>query len=192
MLTLSARHQFVVGFALVALMALTRGNHFATVKQVLPSASWAVFFLAGIYLRPAWVLAGLFGLAAFLDFAAIGWAGVSDFCMSPAYVALIPAYGALWSAGRWYAGRYTFKASTVAPLVAALLVGVAVCEAVSSGSFYFFSGRFAEPTFAEFGARLLKYGPHYLSTTAFWVGVAAIIHTAVVATHNSVAKPTRV
>src|SRR3990172_1025216 len=168
MLTLSKRHQITMGIVLAILMIATRGHHFAIAKQILPSASWAVFFLAGVYLRPTWVLAGLFGLASFLDFAAIGWAGVSDYCMSPAYVALIPAYGALWLAGRWYAGRYTFKLATLLPLAAAALAGIAISEVISSGSFYFFSGRFAETTFAGFGARVLQNGPPYPAPPPLW------------------------
>jgi hypothetical protein len=191
MINLSRRAQSLVGFALVALMIITRGHHLETVKQLLPSASWAVFFLAGVYLRPAWALAGLFALAAFLDFAAIGWAGVSDFCLSPAYIALIPAYSAIWLAGCWYARRYTFEIATLLPLATAVLVGVAVCEIISSGSFYFFSGRFAETTFVEFGARLIKYGPYYLGATTFWVGVAAIVHAVIYAMRSSEAKPSR-
>lgn len=191
MLILSARKQAAIGIALAALLIATRGHHFVTVKQVLPSASWAVFFLAGFYLRPAWVLAGLLGIAGLVDYAAIGWGGVSDFCVSPAYAALIPAYGALWLAGRWYAERYTFKVVTLIPLAAAALVGIAVCEVISSGSFYFFSGRFPEPTLAEFGARLLKYGTHYLSTTAFWIGVAAVVHVAIATARIGATTPTR-
>jgi hypothetical protein len=189
MLKLSNRHQIAIGAFLVVLLVLSRGYHFPTVQTLLPSASWAVFFLAGVYLRPAWVLAGLFGLAAFLDLSAINWQGVSDFCMSPAYIALIPAYGALWFAGRWFAGRYSFKPIALLALAASALVGTVVCELISSGSFYFFSGRFPETTLVEFGARLVKYAPHGLLSMAFWIGLAALAHAIVVTTYNSLAKP---
>lgn len=46
MLTLAPRHQVMVGAVLAALLAATRGQHFATLQH-LPGASWAVFFLAG-------------------------------------------------------------------------------------------------------------------------------------------------
>src|ERR1043166_1758123 len=110
MLTLSRRHQVTIGTLLVLLMAATRSNHFPTISNMLPDASWAIFFMAGFYLRTPWMLALLLGEAALVDCIAIGWAGVSDFCVSPAYIALLPAYSALWSAGRWYAGRYSFTA----------------------------------------------------------------------------------
>lgn len=189
MLKLSNRHQIAIGVALIALMVATRGQHFPTVKQVLPSASWAVFFLAGVYLRPAWVLAALFGLASFLDFAAINWQGVSDYCVSPAYIALIPAYAALWFGGRWFAGRYSVKPVALLQLAASVLVSVFVCELISSGSFYFFSGRFAEPTLVEFANRIVKYFPTFLGSTAFWIATAALVHTAVVVTRDIAVRP---
>lgn len=191
MLKLSTRHQIAIGIALAALMIATRGQHFPTVKQMLPSASWAVFFLAGVYLRPAWALAALFGLASFLDFAAINWQGVSDYCVSPAYIALIPAYAALWFGGRWFAGRYSVKPVALLQLAASVLVSVFVCELISSGSFYFFSGRFAEPTLTEFAGRVVKYFPSFLGSTAFWIATAALVHTAVVVTRHIAVKPTQ-
>ena len=189
MLKLSNRHQIAIGVALVALMIATRGHHFPSVKNVLPSASWAVFFLAGVYLRPAWVLGGLLGGGALLDSAAINWQGVSDFCVSPAYMALIPAYGALWVCGRWFAGRYRYHATALVTLAAAALVGTVACELISSGSFYFFSGRFVDTTAAEYGARLVTYLPRSLTSMAFWVGFAALAHAAVVTARNGLARP---
>lgn len=189
MLKLSTRHQIAIGIALAALMVVTRGQHFPTVKQILPGASYAVFFLAGVYLRPAWVLAALFGLASFLDFAAINWQGVSDYCVSPAYIALIPAYAALWLGGRWYTYHYAVKPVTLLWLTASVTVSVFLCELIASGSFYFFSGRFAEPTLTEFTGRIVKYFPSSLGSTAFWIATAALVHTAVGVTRDIAAKP---
>ena len=53
---LSTRTQVLIGIALALLLAITRGNHFATLN--LPSASWAVFFLAGVLLRRVGYLPG--------------------------------------------------------------------------------------------------------------------------------------
>ena len=176
MLTLSTRNQIFIGLVLVLLMALTRGHHFATLEH-LPGASWAIFFLAGVYLRPAWFLPVLLALVWLLDFAAFTWGGTSGFCLTPAYVFLLPAYGALWLAGRWYAKQHCFEWRTLLPLTLSVLAGAAVCELFSSGGFYFFSGRFADPAFAEFGARLLKYFPPYLQSLALYVGIAVVAHT---------------
>lgn len=184
MLTLSNRNQILIGAVLALLLIATRGQHFATLHN-LPGASWAVFFLAGIYLRPMWILPALLAFVWGLDFAPHLLSGASlaeivnggrAFCLTPAYVFLLPAYGALWFAGRWYAHQYRFEWRTLLPLGAAALAGAAVCELFSSGGFYFFSGRFAEPTLAEFAGRLVTYFPRYLQSMAFYVGIAAVVH----------------
>lgn len=178
MQTLPVRTQVIIGLALAVLYTITRGYHTPTILHLLPSFSWAAFFLAGVYLRPIWVLAALLGLTALLDYAAIVWGGVSSFCVSPAYVALIPAYAALWFAGRWVANHVAFTAASLPRLAASVMAGAFVCELISSGSFYFFSGSFVEPAFTEFGSRFLKYFPHNLGAVAFWVLIAATLHAA--------------
>ena len=60
---LSTRTQVLIGIALALLLAITRGNHFATLN--LPSASWAVFFLGGAWLArdTRWAFPALMALA---------------------------------------------------------------------------------------------------------------------------------
>lgn len=178
MLSLTSRQQFAVGVILALLMAATRSHHWATL-HALPDASWAVFFLAGVYLRSRWVVPGLMMAAALIDYIAITWGGVSSFCVSPAYVALIPAYGVLAYAGRLYARHYRPALATLPLLAAYALAGAVLAELFSSGGFYFFSGRFAEPTLSEFIPRLVKYFPHMLSTMATYLGLAAVVHVAI-------------
>jgi uncharacterized membrane-anchored protein YitT (DUF2179 family) len=177
MFSLPRQHQLVVGALLVALMIVTRGHHFASVNA-LPSASWAVIFLAGFYLTSRWMFPVLLGLAAALDFSAVFWGGVSSFCVSPSYGFLLPAYGSLWLAGRWYASKYQFSLTSVVLLVASVITAAAVATGFSSGGFYWFSGRYTEPTFVEFGQRFILYFPKYLGTLSFYVAVAAVVHIA--------------
>ncbi len=177
MIHANARSTPAIGLTLALLMAATRSHHFATTLH-LPDASWAVFFLAGFYLRPLWAFPTLLALAAASDFTAIAWFGISDLCVSPAYGFLLPAYAALWFAGRWYAGRYRFALPALVPLAGSLIIGAAACELVSSGGFYFFSGRF-EPSLTEFGTRLVHYFPLSLAAMAFYVALAAIVHAAI-------------
>ena len=56
------------------------------------------------------------------------------------------------------------------------MVASAIAELFSSGGFYFFGGRYANPTLVEFGARLLKYYPKQLEAIAFWIVAALIAH----------------
>jgi hypothetical protein len=176
-MNLDKRHQLWIGLALVALLALTRGHHFASIEN-LPSASWAVFFLAGFYLRSAWAFALLLGEAVLLDYAAITFGGVSSFCVTPAYGFLLPAYGSLWLAGRRFAARYALAWSALLPFAAAFMMGAVASELFSSGGFYFFGGRYVDPTLAEFGSRLVQYFPRMLSSFAFWVATATVVHLA--------------
>ena len=175
-MNLSVRNQLTIGAGLVLLMILTREYHFSSLHS-LPGASWAIFFLAGLYLRAIWPLAGLFILTWALDFSAYTWGGASSFCLTSSYVFLLPAYSALWYAGSWYARRYQFEWQTLLPLSLSLMTGAAVCELFSSGGFYFFSGRFEETTLIEFGQRLVQYFPNYVGSLVFYIGIAVIIHT---------------
>lgn len=170
------RHQFLLGLFLVALMAATRGQHFAVLS--LPDASLAVFFLAGVWLRPAWAFPVLFGVSALIDAVAVGWAGVGAACITPAYALLVPAYGALWAAGRWYTARHRLAWSTLAPLAGAVAAGGILSEIFSTGGYYLFSGAFAAPTFQGVIAGVLKYLPATLIHLAFYVGLAAAAYLA--------------
>ncbi len=176
LLKLSGRHQLFISLFLILLLAVTRGHHFATIAH-LPSASYAVFFLAGVYVSRSWIFPALLAEAAFLDYAAVTWGGVSSFCISPAYLMLIPAYGALWFTGRLFAIRYYHEHwRSLIPLLLLMTAGWFAAELMASGGFYFLSSRFAETTLTEFGGRLIKYGPGTLSSLTFYVGCAAIIH----------------
>lgn len=178
-MNLDKRTPLWITLALFALMAATRGHHFASLAH-LPSASLAVFFLAGFYVRRGWVFVALLLEAVLLDYSAITYGGVSSFCVTPAYGFLIPAYGTMWLAGNWFASRYRFTFSALVPFTSSLLIGASISELFSSGGFYFFGGRYAEPTLAVFGERLLKYFPQQLSSLTFWIGVAMVIHVAFV------------
>ena len=175
MLILSFRTQLVIALLLAVLMILTRSYHFASSHQ-LADASWAIFFLAGVYLRSIWPAVGFFVLGWWLDFSAILWGGVDDFCLTPAYVFLLPAYGSLWLAGSWFAKQYQFRWRSLMPLTFSGIIGLAACELFSNGGFYFFSGRFQTISWSEFLELTSKYFPMYIETIALYVSVAAVIH----------------
>ena len=174
MINVSTRAQLAVGIALAALMAMTRGQHFASVN--LPSASWAVFFLAGVLLAPRWVFPALFVEASLLDFAAIEWQGVSSYCLSPAYWMLVPAYGALWFGGRVYARLHRDQLTSLALLAGCMMLSAFVCYLFSGGGFLFFSGRYPDPSLAQLSERIGTYYPQYLTNLTLYVGIAACVY----------------
>jgi hypothetical protein len=182
------RQQIAIGLALTLLMLLTRSHHWASIHS-LPDASWAIFFLLGVYVRALWVVPALIAASVAIDYVAIAWGGVSGFCVSPAYWMLIPAYLVLFAGGRFYARDHDLSLLGLARLVGVALAVVAVAELLTSGGFYFFSGRFAEPTLAGFVPRFEKYFPHMLGTFALYLGVAAAVHLPLAAAFRSDAGP---
>ncbi len=183
MLTLSIRHQTLIFFLLAVLMIVTRSHHFAG-SYSLADASWVIFFLAGVYLRSVWPFLGLIALGGWLDFAAINWGGVDNFCISPAYIFMLPAYFSLWFAGHWYTQRYQFSWRTLLPLSTSILIGLTLCELFSGGGFYFFSGRISDANLHAFGEQVIKYFPLYIETFLSYALIAVLIHTFFVLIHR--------
>lgn len=164
--------RIAAGLALALLMAATRFHHFGSLLH-LPDASLAVFLLGGFYLRRAGWFGGYLALAALIDYLAIAHAGVSDWCVTPAYVFLVPTYGCAWCAGLWYARRRGADWRTFAPLLGAFLAGVSAAFVLSNGSFYLFSGYFPDMNWMEYAARVAKYYPPYLWGAFIYVALAA-------------------
>ena len=177
-MSLSYRARWAIGVLLAVLVLATHGQHDATALH-LPQATWAAFFLGGYYLRQTrlWVL-GL-GLVGALDLAAVTWGGVSDFCLSPAYLFMVPAYGVLWLAGRTCATQVTGLDRRSLRVLALGLSSIVVAETLASGSFYLFSGRIEQVSLGGLATYLVTWAPQTLASFAFWIGVAAPIHAAV-------------
>lgn len=173
---LSQRQQLIVAALLAVLMVMTRGHHFADIN-ILPSASWAIFMLAGFYLASKLWFPVFLGLAVALDLIAVYIGGASNFCVSPSYGFLLPAYGSLWLAGRWFLSRYQFNWTALFTLAAALITVTAVAGLFSGGGFYWFSGRYVDPNMAEYLTRFIQSYPDNLSKLSFYIAIAAIIHS---------------
>lgn len=170
----------IIALLLGASMAATRFHHFGSAIH-LPDASLAIFFLAGFYLRPTLFLPAFLAEAALIDYVAIAYAGVSDWCVTPAYGFLIPTYAALWFAGRWYAARHQQHWRTLVPLVGAVAIGTCLAFLISNGSFYLVSGRFSDLGWTEYAARVAKYFPSYALSTLMYILFAAALHAVAVA-----------
>jgi hypothetical protein len=167
-----------IASALLLLMALTRYNHFGS-AVTLPDASYAVFFLGGLFLgrvRAALiVLAVLLLEAALVDYYAINFREVSGWCVTSAYSFLVFAYGALWFIGRWYAPRLSMTLKGVAGL---LLAGAAAGSAafiIANVSFYLLAGYFDRMSVFQYVSGVSQYYGPYVAVAVFYIGVAACV-----------------
>ena len=150
--------------ALMLLMTVTRFHHFGTVFS-LPDASLAVFFLAGLWLGGRYLFIALLLEAGLIDYLAITQFNVSDFCVSQAYVFLIPTYAAMWLVGKWCGKRPILSVTTATQQFAALVMATTTTFLISSGSFYLLSGRYADLSWGHFFAQATQYYPPYVGYT---------------------------
>ncbi len=164
---------------LVLVMLSTRFKHFGDVLH-LPDASMAVFFMGGLMLGRHWMFASLVALAVGLDWLSIQYAGVSDFCVTPAYAFLPLAYAVLWYGGRWYAPRLHVSVASLIGAWGWALLTASLSFAVSNGSFYWLGGRYAQPHVAEYLSRLWQWGPLFVRTTLAYVTVALVAYVVTV------------
>lgn len=178
---------------LAVVMLATRINHFGA----LPDASWAVFFIGGFYLRGSmrWAFPLLMALAVLIDFFVITGQGIdfwSHYCISPAYLFLLPSYAAPWLGGSWlrkhYAGPHAREAGL---LIASAIVAASVCFLISNGSFYWISANVPVRSFAGWMENLGDWYLPYLRTTLMYVGIAALLHVATVCAAKSLSGPAR-
>ncbi len=178
----AANFSRLVALALAALMVLTRFGHFGELSR-LPDASWAVFFLGGLLLRDARVFAAFFGLAWVVDLGSVA-SGTPLDCFSIAYLFLVPAYGALWFAGRrvasWFAehrpaagtGAAASGLRKLAALSFALVAGVAVAFIVSNLGYWAFGSGFTPMSAVDYAVQVARFLPGYLLASAIYVAAA--------------------
>ncbi|MGR9086368.1 MAG: hypothetical protein ACU841_04755 [Gammaproteobacteria bacterium] len=157
---------------LIALMVLTRFHHFGDALH-LPDASLAVFFIAGFY-RKTLLFVFLLILAGLIDYVAIA-NGTSAYCISPAYVFLLPTYGVMWSAGR-YCSKFELKTGSEWALCLGLLsLATTAAFIVSNGSFYLFSGRHDA---LEWGRYIAQTAGYFLPYAGAALGYSVVIYAA--------------
>ena len=189
-------------FVILALVMLaTRVNHFGA----LPDASWAVFFIAGFYLSSAgggaatmrtsllrgrpdssarWAFPLLMALAVLIDFFVITGQGIdfwSHYCVSPAYLFLLPSYAAPWLGVAWLHRRYRgLHVRELGLLAGSAVVAASVCFLISNGSFYWISANVPARSMAGWLENLGDWYLPYLRTTLVYVGIAAALHAGTV------------
>jgi adenosylcobinamide-GDP ribazoletransferase len=171
---------FWIGAALALLMLATRSNlisHFGT-NLFLPDASMAVFLLAGFFFASRLFFGALMVLAVVIDYVAIAKFGVNDYCVTPAYWALIPTYAALWLGGRFYAHLHQFTWPSLAKFAAISFVSVSAAFLISNASFYLLAGYFSQMSAMDYASAVSKYYFSYVAGAFVYLLVAAVIYAA--------------
>ncbi|MFA6052555.1 MAG: hypothetical protein WC762_08180 [Methylobacter sp.] len=174
---------------LIALMALTRFHHFGDVLH-LPDASLAVFFFAGFYRKKA-LFPFLLALAGLIDTIAIS-NGTSSWCVSPAYVFLIPTYAVMWFAGRYCSAFKSLKPAELLMQFGVMVLATSAAFAISNGSFYVLSGRYPDLSWGQYFSRVAMYYPPYVSSSLLYMvlgyGVMKLVKSlpALAASHKEV------
>ena len=166
--------------ALIVLMGITRTSHFGSPIS-LPDATLAIFLIAGFMLpRYTWMALAAFTLllleAGGIDYYAIAYRGVSDYCVSPAYWFLLPTYASMWLGGRWFAAHQQNNLRGLALFGGVSWLATTVAFLISNGSFYLLSGRFTDMSVTEYATRVAKYYPSYLGSSLMYLALAAIIY----------------
>ncbi len=182
-MTLTTRSRLAIFLGLGALMAATRLNHFGAI----PDASWAVFFIAGFYLRGSvrWAFPALMAIAVAVDYAVITAGGQSfwsHYCVSPGYWFLVPAHLSMWAGGsllRRHHGAGSFK--TLGLLLVSVFASTAACHLFAQGGFYWLSDAVAQPTVAGWARNYADWFLPYLRTASLYIALAAVVHVAVAA-----------
>lgn len=174
--SLNKNQVLIIGGLLLFILITTRSHLFTHIQD----ASWAIFFILGFYIRKAIALP-IFLLAVLVtDLTVINATGGENFCFTVSYPFLAPAYGSLWFAGRWFAGNYSESMKGLAYFGLAAVVGITVCDVISSGGFYWFSGRFEDTNMTEFAGRIVRFLPMYMKSTLMFLGFATVVHLIVV------------
>ena len=171
---------WMIASGLMLAMAATRINHFGS-AFCRPDASWAVFFLGGLYLsqhaRASQVIFGLLLIqAGLMDSYVTNVLGVSDWCITPAYGFLIPTYGSLWLIGRWFALRHTSNGNGFVWLAVSAFAANSIAFLLSNASFYLVSGRFSAMPVTEYASRVSEYYVSYVAMSMLYIASAVGIH----------------
>jgi hypothetical protein len=178
-LSAGVRRRALLPAALLAVaMLATRTNHFGSALE-LPDASLAVFFFAGLVTGSLPLFGALLALAAGIDYVAITAGGVSDYCVTPAYLFLLPTYACLWVAGgrtraQFEAQDREFSAALLGATSLRVLGAALLAFAISNLSFFAFSGKFGALTLGDYVNATIEYAVPYVGYALMYVAVGGV------------------
>jgi hypothetical protein len=165
----------LLSIALMGFMALTRFDHFGSAFS-LPDASLAIFFFAGFGVNGLWFFTLLLLEAGAIDYLAISQFAVSDFCITPAYLCLIPTYAVMWLAGRYCKAFSSLHYVDSLKIFTSSAITVSLAFFISNGSFYLLSGSFGEPAIGKYFQQFAHYYPPYFTSAFIYIVVGLMLY----------------
>lgn len=168
------KYRLLLAAVLAVLMLLTRSNQLDW-TEVLPSASLAVFFLAGFYLH-SYIGLIVFSILAFgIDYWVVYFG--AEGCFTSAYGYIFIGYAVVWQAAKW-AGEHQqlHQLAGAIKIITVALLSISAAFLISNASFYLFSGNFSDLSLVDYVARVLRYYQSYLSAPLIYLAVAGVIH----------------
>jgi len=170
--------QWLIAGVLMLMMLVTRPHMLAHLQD----ASWAIFILLGFYVRSHIGFVVFMVTAFVIDLAVVEYTQIDNYCMTPAYPFIIPAYAVLWGAGQWLARQHQVHGSYQKTLfhgVIAAALAITVCFGITNIGFYWFSEHFESMSLLAYANDVAKYLVAFMQTSFFYLAVAALMHVAV-------------
>lgn len=169
----SARSNTLWAACLLLLTILfTRTQHFGS-QVYLPDATLAALFVGGLLIRSRLWLPAAIAAAFAMDAYAIGWKGVSDYCMSAGYWGLVPTYAMVWLFGRRLAK--TARPLALVPYALYAWLAYSLAFLLSNAFWYGFSDKVASLGVAEFSQRVAHYYVPYTGYALLYSAVAWLV-----------------
>jgi hypothetical protein len=135
----------------------------------LPDAAVPTFFLAACLGLPTRALVQLLLAAAGIDLLQFAL-GASTACVSPGYPLLFVAYVTSWLGGR-LACDWAIHLQALATFASTVLAFI-----LTSGGYYLLSGKFSDPSLAEFVVRSEQYLPSYFANAMLYAGPGLLLN----------------
>jgi hypothetical protein len=172
----SGKSRLLLSAALAVTMLVTRSNYFDWVT-ILPSASLAIFFLVGFYLRSYLFFITFSVLAYGCDYWVLTVGG--EGCFTSAYGFIFAGYFLVWRMAKWAGENCDLtRLADAGKIFAAAVLSISGAFLISNGSFYAFSGNFTDLSLADYSLRVMRYYLSYLTDPLMYLVAAAMIHRA--------------
>ncbi|MCX7099808.1 MAG: hypothetical protein NTV43_18090 [Methylococcales bacterium] len=101
----------------------------------------------------------------------------SSYCVSPAYIFLLPTYAVMWITGRDLAASKqtpSFKLGKIPEFTAWLTLATILAFLISNASFYWLSGYFKQLSWIDYAVRVADYLPTYVGSSLVY-GLAGLL-----------------